>query len=270
MPFKTINSKSLFYTDTHTQCTPATRITTLLLHGLGSSSSFYSTITPALAPQTRCIALDTPGSGLSQLGPSPSREQSIASIADDAIALLDALAVEVDVVVVGHSMGGIVASTVAARCPGRVRGVVLLGPVQPAEGMAAVFGKRVEVVKAGGLEPLADTIPTGATGRRSTPLQHAFIRALILGTSPAGYISLCNAIATATQPEYASIDVPLLILAGEDDKTASLEGSEGIAAAYGTEGGKKSVVVLEGVGHWHCVEAGEEVGSRIGDFVRGL
>ncbi|KAH7312926.1 3-oxoadipate enol-lactone hydrolase-like protein [Rhexocercosporidium sp. MPI-PUGE-AT-0058] len=269
MPFKTLNSKSIFYTDTRsTSASPTTNPhTTLFIHGLGSSSCFYSTIIPYLTSQTRCVALDTPGSGLSSLG---TQEQTIQTIAEDALALLDALDVNEKVIVVGHSMGGIVASEIAARFKERVKGVILLGPVNPAEGLKEVFGKRVEIVKAEGLEPLANTIPTLATGSKSTSLHHAFIRSLILGTTPAGYISLCNAIANATKPDYASIDVPLLILAGEDDKTAPLAGAEAIAREYGTKGGEKKVEVFRGVGHWHCVEAGEEVGRLVGGFLGRL
>lgn len=146
MPFKTINSKALFYTNTPSTSSLPNRHTTLFIHGLGSSSCFYSTIIPSLTSQTRCIALDTPGSGLSALG---SKEQSIKTIAEDALSLLDALDVKEKVVVVGHSMGGIVASLMAEMFTDRVKGVVLLGPVNPAEGLRDVFGKRVEVVKAG-------------------------------------------------------------------------------------------------------------------------
>ena len=95
---------------------------------------------------TRCIALDTPGSGLSQLG---SIKQSIASIAEDGISLLDALKVFEKVVVVGHSMGGIVASFLAATYPERVRGVVLIGPVDPSPSVVPVFEKRIETVQKG-------------------------------------------------------------------------------------------------------------------------
>jgi len=37
----------------------------LLLHGLGSSSCFYHTITSTISSSIRCIALDYPGSGMS-------------------------------------------------------------------------------------------------------------------------------------------------------------------------------------------------------------
>lgn len=40
--------------------------------------------------------------------------------------------------------------------------------------------------------------------------------------------------------------------------------------AYGTESSEKKLEILEGVGHWHCVEASEEVAKHIAEFVGKL
>jgi pimeloyl-ACP methyl ester carboxylesterase len=144
MPFATINDKVLFYVDDLQKDDSSPKTITLFVHGLGSSSCFYKSVSPHLQSATRCIALDTPGSGLSALGKS---EQSIQSISTDAIALLDHLGIHERVAVVGHSMGGIVASEIAATYPDRVRGVVLIGPVNPQPQMATVFEQRIEAVK---------------------------------------------------------------------------------------------------------------------------
>lgn len=71
-----------------------------------------------------------------------------------------------------------------------------------------------------GMEPMAKTIPSAATGSKATLTQKAFIRALLLSQKSEGYISLCQAIAKAELPSYSSIHCPLLILAGEEDKTS--------------------------------------------------
>lgn len=121
-----------------------------------------------------------------------------------------------------------------------------------------------------GVEALADTVPTAATGKASLPIHNAFIRALILGTEPAGYISLCKCIATARAPDYASIKAPLLIVAGENDQSAPRGGCETILEKYGTTKQNKRIVDLEGVGHWHCVEAGDRVAELVDTFVKEL
>lgn len=83
-------------------------------------------------------------------------------------------------------------------------------------------------------------------------------------------MSLCNVIAEAQHPEYKSITVPLLILAGSDDQTSPMSGSEAIKNAYGTLEDQKSIEILKGVGHWHCVEAPEEVQHHATRFIQNL
>lgn len=145
MPTVIVNGKSIFYTDDPCEDNKF-NLTTLFIHGLGSSSCFYHTIIPQLRRVSRCIALDTPGSGLSSLGNTP---QSIETITEDINGLLDALNVQGKIAVVGHSMGGILASCLAALRPDRVRGVVLIGPVNPSPGAAKAFEDRIEAVKKG-------------------------------------------------------------------------------------------------------------------------
>ncbi|KFZ17887.1 hypothetical protein V501_01492 [Pseudogymnoascus sp. VKM F-4519 (FW-2642)] len=264
MPSVKVNGKSLFYT---IDGDSTARVTTLFIHGLGSSSCFYHTVIPGLKSSTRCIALDIPGSGQSELGES---EQSVATIGEDAIGLLDALDIKEKIIVVGHSVGCIVANVLAATYPDRVRAVVLLGPVRPSFAIAPVFEQRIEVIKSDSLERLAKSIPLTATGEKAGSLQHAFIRTLILSTSPEGYISLCNAIATAQRPNCGAINVPLLIIAGSDDVFGPLSGPQGILEEYGTKKREKSIKNLSGIGHWHCIEAPDQVEGLIKEFIQTI
>ena len=72
----------------------------------------------------------------------------------------------------------------------------------------------------------------------------------------------------ATPPSYQDVHVPLLIIAGEEDKSAPLKGCEYILREVGST--DKRLEVLKGVGHWHCVEAGDEVGKLVREFCDGL
>lgn len=121
-----------------------------------------------------------------------------------------------------------------------------------------------------GLEPLANSIPEAATASEATSTQKAFIRSLILGTSTQGYVSSCEVIASASRPDYAKIDVPMMVLAGSEDKTASYEGCKMIHDEAGVSAQKKCVRVLPGVGHWHAIEAPELVAKEFIEFVAGF
>ena len=47
-------------------------------------------------------------------------------------------------------------------------------------------------------------IDTSATDYETTPLQHAFIRTLLLSQRPEGYCSMCKALGDASPPDYAA------------------------------------------------------------------
>lgn len=70
------------------------------------------------------------------------------------------------------------------------------------------------------MEPMAKTIPFAATGSKATLTHKAFIRTLLLSQKPDGYNALCQAIAKAELPVYSNLKCPVLVLAGEEDKTS--------------------------------------------------
>lgn len=43
-----------------------------------------------------------------------------------------------------------------------------------------------------------------------------------------------------------------------------------MSKSCGTETKAKKLEILEGVGHWHCVEAADTIGPMIGDFAKNL
>lgn len=134
----------------------------------------------------------------------------------------------------------------------------------PNDGVVPIFEKRIQTVEKEGMEPMAQTIPNAAVGKKASPLAKCYIRELLLSQDPAGYCSNCRVIINAKPPEYSKIAVPILILAGDEDKSAPLEGCQKMFEEIGT--GEKQLEVMQGVGHWHCLEAFEEVGRQIVRF----
>ncbi|OQD66967.1 hypothetical protein PENPOL_c004G10802 [Penicillium polonicum] len=265
MPFVQANDHRLHYADSHPAGPPnPTSLTFIFIHGLGSSQNYYYPVIPHLTKHHRCITIDTYGAARS---PYTNDTVTIPGIAEDVIGVLDSLHVS-KAVVVGHSMGGLVVTELGARYPDRVQGVVAIGPTHPSDTLVTVMNKRSDTVLESGIEPMANTIPFGAVGSRSTPLQKAFIRELILGQDPKGYAALCRAIAAAKPPDYAAVKAPFLLIAGEEDKSASMEGCQHIFDHVSSK--QKSLEVLKGVGHWHCIEAADEVGGLIAKFVNAV
>lgn len=97
--------------------------TVVLLHGFTDSAFSYSRVMPLLPEDVQVIAPDLRGHGESDR---PADGYSPDHMATDVIQLMDALDIP-SAVVVGHSMGSFVARRLAARAPGRVTGLLLVG-----------------------------------------------------------------------------------------------------------------------------------------------
>ena len=96
----------------------------ILIHGWSSSWFTWKPILPSLSKRYRCIAIDLPGFGKS---PAPAEQPSIAGYADLVAKLIEEFS-DRAVLVLGHSMGGQIAATLALRFPVLVDKLVLLNP----------------------------------------------------------------------------------------------------------------------------------------------
>lgn len=117
-----------------TQGTPSV----VMLHGLGGQlHHFKYHLLDALAEHTRVVAVDRPGSGYSTR--KPGEATSLKQQADVIVALLDRLNIE-QALIVGHSLGGALALTLALHHPKRVAAIALITPlVYPPPAVPAVF-----------------------------------------------------------------------------------------------------------------------------------
>lgn len=94
----------------------------LLIQGVGAQGDAWSPQVDALTADYRCLTFDNRGMARSQ---PLTGTLTVAQMADDARALLDAVGWPT-AHVVGHSLGGLVALTLALANPGRVQSLALL------------------------------------------------------------------------------------------------------------------------------------------------
>lgn len=105
----------------------ASRPTAVFIHGAGHDHSVWTLQSRYFAAHGwNSVVPDLPGHGQSD-GP---QRDSIETLADWIVALLDALAVD-KAVLIGHSMGSLIALQTAANAPERISATALVGSVFP-------------------------------------------------------------------------------------------------------------------------------------------
>ncbi|MEK7788148.1 MAG: alpha/beta hydrolase [Chloroflexota bacterium] len=107
----------------HEEGSPTGKVA-LLIHGWGSSWYAVSPLLPLLRQRYRCLAVDLPGYGASPRGP---ERATMAGYADLLTTLIGEVTTQ-PVVLVGHSMGGMISLMIALKRPELVERMVLLCP----------------------------------------------------------------------------------------------------------------------------------------------
>ena len=137
----------------------------LLIHGWGTDRSLFGPMAARARRDRRIVAMDLRGFGASDAASGP---YTIGDHADD-VALLAAQLGLGPAVVIGHSMGGMIALDVAARYPGQVAATLLLEAMVVAP--AAIEGLRsiLAGVKADDYREFVARLMTYLTGPRFDP-----------------------------------------------------------------------------------------------------
>ena len=237
----------------------------VFVHGLGGSSTNWTPLidVSGLAKQRRVLTFDLEGHGLSPLY---TTNISIEEYANSVAHVMNNAGIQ-KAIIVGHSMGGLIVTTFAAKHPDRTEKLFLIGPVKSfAEAGVKALSDRAQTVRAGGMSAVADTVAVAGISQKSLagrPLAKGMLRASLLSTSAFGYALACLALTKAVDPDYAAIRVPTLILAGAEDKTCPEATVKFLGGAI--PGAK--VVTLQDVGHWHIVEDVEGTARELNSFV---
>lgn len=232
----------------------------VLVHGASSNLGSMRVIGDRLAQNHRVILIDRPGHGWStreNLENSPPATQ--ARMIDQA---LEQLGVGQAVLVV-HSMAGALGALMALDDPRRIAGLVMLAPVAyPWPGGVGTYNRIVTTPVIGPLLAYTITLPlgwlvmdAGARGvfaPQAMPPDYIKATATPLLLRPREFLANAWDLVTLKEavrlqaPRYAGIKVPVVIIAGDADKTVSPDiHSRPLAAVV--PGAK--LIVLPDVGH---------------------
>lgn len=249
--------------------------TVLMLHGIGGGHLAFAPQVETLASVGyRAVAWDMPGYGHS----APIEPYTFKGLAQSCVALIDALQCE-SVVLVGHSMGGMVAQEVIARRPDRVHKLVLCGTAaafakrsdgQSADAWAQQFiAQRTAPLDAG--QSMADMADMAArlvpqvVGPGSLPEGVRLAEQCMARVPAATYRRALDClVGFDRQAALAHIGVPTLLVGGAFDRVAAPAVMQQMAQQIPNA----RYVEMAGVGHLMNLEAPDAFDRILLDFLR--
>lgn len=239
----------------------------VFLHGVGGGHHAWERQLPHFARLGYpAHAWDQPGYGESATVEPYDFEQVSAALRR----LIEALGGE-PVVLVGHSMGGMVAQEAYARFPELVKALVLCFTSPAFAGADTAFAREFIAARLAPLDAgqtmaaiAARLMPT-MRGSKSDPAGLALAERIMAAVPPDTYRKAVRMLTTFDRRrELAAIRVPTLLIAGTDDRTAPPEVMRKMAQKIpGAE-----YVLLEGCGHLGPMDQPEAVNAALEDFLR--
>jgi len=122
--------------------------TLLLIHGIGTSSDYYVPLMKEFTDSFNVLAIDLPGYGKTH---KPAHPLTVDELAEVAESFLESRQLT-DVILVGHSMGAQIVSSLNYLSPGRIHKAILLAPTVNKQERTVLF-QAVRLAQDTFLEP---------------------------------------------------------------------------------------------------------------------
>lgn len=240
----------------------------ILLHGIGGNAEVWKAQLAAFAPHHRTIAWNAPGYGGSS--PFQARDPTLSDYANALGSFLDALKIYDSVNLLGHSMGGLVASKLAAAYPERVRRLVLTDcssghRTYSQEAREQLLKSRLAFDEAEPFRYARDRAQKLLSVNATPDLIERVIGELAKLRQP-GFAHATRMISEANVFDHAhEISVPTQVLCGTNDEVTPEALNRRIAQSI--PGAK--YIPIPGAGHWSFLERPNEFNIAVLQFLLG-
>ena len=195
----------------------------LFVNSIGSTRDLWGPQVAAVTKARRAITYDARGHGLSS---APPGDYSIADLAGDALAILDAEGVD-RAHICGISLGGLTAMWLGIHAPDRVRSLTLANTAARI-GTTESWTARMALVRDKGMAGVADlAIPLWFTERFRVEAPHTVtvFRHMIESCSTTGYLGCCAALRDEDlRDQVSAIACSALCVASSGDVPTPPEG----------------------------------------------
>lgn len=251
MPMASANGVRLAYDDAGSG-----QETLVLIHGHPFDRTMWA---PQMDLGCRVIAPDLRGYGQSEIVPG---KVTLDVFARDIAALLDGLRIR-RAVLGGLSMGGQIVMEICRLFPERVRGVLLAATFPHAE---TPEGKKQRNAMADrllreGMDPYAEEVLPRMVAPRNVASVGEHVMKMMRSAPPAGAAAALRGRAERPdyQPTLAALDVPALIVVGDEDAFTSRADADRMRALVRCS----ELVWMTGVGHMPNLERPEQFNEAV-------
>lgn len=235
---------------------PRSGLPVVFSNSLGTDFRAWEPLLPHLPERLRIIRYDKAGHGLSDFA----GERSIEAHAGDVAALLDHLGVE-KAMIVGLSVGGLIAQAFADAHPGRVIALALCDTGHKI-GTPDIWNPRIEAINAGGMDAVLEpTMERWFTARYRTENPDFPVWCnMLTRTLTEGYCAVGRAIRDADFTDRTRrIKAPTVCVVGKQDGATPPALVEELASLI--EGA--TCVQIDDCGHLPCIEQPEALATAI-------
>jgi 3-oxoadipate enol-lactonase len=262
MSFIKVNGVTIHYKYLEPAITASNNRCFIFINSLGTDFRIWEEVATDLRKFGSILLFDNRGHGLSEV---IANTNSVHDFAEDLLALMDALTLK-NCILIGLSVGGMIAQVVANRRPHLISKLVLCD-TRHKIGNAQIWNERIEAAKEGGIAAISEGVMQrwfSERFRKEEVIKVSGYKKMLEHTSVLGYIQTCKAIRDADLTEIASkIKIPTLCIVGSEDKsTPPVEVKHLCELIEGAE-----YIVIEGSGHIPCVDNSKMLSQVIIDFI---
>ena len=236
----------------------------VFVHGFTTTSEFWREQVEEFSKEYRVIRINLPGHGAS---PAPaSRSYCLEDFVEDVARVFRELNID-KAVLIGLSMGGIVAQKFALKYSHLVKGLVLvdttahgIGPDATADAFLALADKR-------GLKKAVQDLSDKSFSSSTSPALLEWARGEVIQTpefvARAAVRSLNDA---DTRGSLSQLKLPTLVIAGEEDRVTPPQESEILARGISDS----TLSLIPGAGHFSMLEKPAAFNRVLRRFLDGL
>lgn len=238
----------------------------VFVNSLGTDHRMWSQLCARLPAGLRIIRYDKIGHGLSAAG--PRRRIAMSELVDDLEMLLETTACPA-ACLVGASIGGHIATLLAARRPDLVKGLVVVGST-PVMGSPQMWMTRFFDLVTSGMDVLARQMPQRwfpAGFLMENPQVAGAYEAMVARCDGATYCEICRALIESdiTAP-LAGLSIAPLLICGDADVSAPPAAMLAMAQAMGGA----RLEVLRGCGHMPAAQQPAAMAALIGEYAAAI